>query len=194
MTRELEVCVRCSSCEPLLDRYIEGTLTPRQMIDVGAHVRDCANCRELLEEVKVIDGLLATTSVPDLPENFTFAVMAEVNSMPAPRARAHPVWSFLVLYSTAAWVAAVAGMAITRTSPAVVFEFIARAFAKAGAGAGAFAASVSHALSPSSPSLAELGFGVLLLDIVIAAAFAVLYFVVRPRVVARFASVPEIIQ
>jgi hypothetical protein len=73
-------------------------------------------------------------------------------------------------------------------------EFIARAFAKAGAGAGAFAASVSHALSPSSPSLAELGFGVLLLDIVIAAAFAVLYFVVRPRVVARFASVPEIIQ
>jgi anti-sigma factor RsiW len=190
---EREVRVRCSSCELLLDRYLEGTLTPRQMIDVAAHVRDCANCRELLEEVKVVDGLLFTTGVPELPENFTFAVMAEVNSLPAPHARAHPVWSFLVLYSAAAWVATVVAMAITRTSPAVVFEFIGRALTNAGAASGGFAASVSSALTHST-ALAAFGFGALLIDAVLAAAFAVLYFVVRPRLVARFASAPEIVQ
>lgn len=186
--------MRCSSCEPLLDRYIEGTLTPRQMIDIAAHVRDCANCRELLDEVKAIDALLFTTSVPELPENFTFAVMAEVNSLPAPHARAHPVWSFLVLYSAAMWVAVVVAMAITRTSPSVVFAFMAHALAKAGVASGGVAANLSHSLTHTTPALAAVGFGVLAIDIALAAAFALLYFFVRPRVAARLASVPEIVQ
>lgn len=184
----------CSSCEPLLDRYIEGTLKPRQMLDITAHIRECANCRELLDEVKIIDGLLSTTHVPELPENFTFALMAEVNAMPAPRARAHPLWSFLALYSAAAWVALVAGMAIARISPSAAFHFVVTALAKAGVASGAFAGAVSATLTHTTPALAAFGFGVLFLDIVIAAAFAVVYFVVRPRLAARFATVPETVQ
>ena len=183
--------MRCSSCEPLLDRYIEGTLTTRQMIDIGKHVSACADCRALLDELKVVDALLFTTDVPDLPENFTFAVMAEVNGMPAPRVRAHPVWSFLALYSAAAWVAAVAGMALSGISPKTVVTFIASALGKAGSVSGGVAAGVSHSLSHTIPALAAFGFGVLIIDIAIAGAFALLYFVVRPRVLARLASVPE---
>lgn len=187
----MEVRVRCSSCEPLLDRYIEGTLTPRQMIDIGKHVNACADCRALLDELKVVDGLLFTTEVPHLPENFTFAVMAEVGAMPAPPARAHPIWSFLALYSAAAWVAAVAGMALSGISPKTVFTVIASELGKAGSLLGGVAAGVSHSLSHTVPALAAFGFGVLIIDIAIAGAFALLYFVVRPRVIARLASAPE---
>ena len=182
--------MRCSSCEPLLDRYIEGTLKPRQMIDISAHLRACASCKVLLDELKAIDGLLATTRVPELPENFTFAVMAEARTLPAPRARQHPVWSFLALYSAAAWVAAVLAMVITGTSPAAVFGAVSSMLARLGVLSGGVSASVSQGLSHVTP-LAAFGAGVLAIDFAIGCAFAVLYFVVRPRLAARLASIPE---
>jgi len=183
--------VRCSSCEPLLDRYIECTLNPRQMRQVAAHLRSCESCRALLDELRVVDGLLFTTTVPELPENFTFAVMAEVNSMPAPHARQHPVWSFLALYCAAAWVAAVLGMAYTGTSPRTVLLAISGGLNFAGHAAAALASTVSQGMAHTMPGLAAFGFGMLFLDIVVASAIAVIYIVVRPRLAARLASVPE---
>lgn len=183
--------MRCSSCEPVLDRYLEGTLPPRQMLLISAHLEQCARCRELLDEVKVIDALLTTTRVPDLPENFTFAVMAEVGSMPAPRARQHPVWSFLALYSAAAWVASVIAMAVTGTSPQALAATAAAAMHQAGLATGTFGSSISHSITHSTPGLAAFGFGVLTIDVAIACAFALVYFVVRPRLAARLASIPE---
>jgi anti-sigma factor RsiW len=183
--------VRCSSCEPLLDRYVEGTLSPRAMIAISEHVRACDSCRDLLEELKNVDGLLATTRVAGLPENFTFAVMAEANAMPAPRARQHPLWSFLALYSAAAWVASVLAMVLTHTSPGAALGTLSNALAHAGIVSGAVSANVSHGLSHFVPALAAFGAGVLVIDVAIACAFALLYFVVRPRIAARLASVPE---
>ncbi|MGA7570105.1 MAG: zf-HC2 domain-containing protein, partial [Candidatus Aquilonibacter sp.] len=72
--------MRCSSCEPLLDRYIEGTLTPREMTRVTAHLHACPHCESLLTELRVVDALLATTAPMELAPNFTFAVMAEARS------------------------------------------------------------------------------------------------------------------
>jgi anti-sigma factor RsiW len=183
--------VRCSSCEPLLGRYLEGTLAAPKMIAISAHLRACESCRALLDELKAVDGLLATTGVCDLPENFTFAVMAEARTMPAPRARAHPIWSFLVLYPAAAWVAAVVAMVLTATSPRTVLGAISSGLSRAGVISGAFAFSLSHSLSHVTPMLAALGAGVLVIDVAFAAAFALLYFVVRPRVAVRLASVRE---
>lgn len=183
--------VRCSSCEPLLDRYIEGTLTPRQMIDITAHLRECTSCSELLREVKVIDGLLATTREPVLAENFTFAVMAEVRAMPAPRARQHPIWSFLILYPAAAWVAGILAMVLTGTSPSAVIASMSNALARIGVVSGGVSAEFSHSLGHFTPTLAAFGAGVLVIDVALGCAFALLYFVVRPRLVARLASVPE---
>jgi anti-sigma factor RsiW len=174
----------------LLDRYLEGTLKPAQMRAIGEHLRSCEHCRGLLEEVKMIDGLLATTRVPGLPENFTFAVMAELNSMPAPRARQHPVWSFLVLYSAAVWAAAVAGMVLTGTGPGTVIAMLGSALNKAGIASSTFSSALSNGLTHTMPGLAAFGFGVLLIDIAMACAFALLYFVVRPRLAARLAPVP----
>ncbi len=183
--------MRCSSCEALLDRYVEGALKPRQMADVTAHVRGCSNCRALIEELKVVDALLVTTRTPELAENFTFAVMADVQALPAPRAREHPFWSFLALYSAAAWVATIAGMALTGTTPNAVLTLVAMGLSRAGVVSGSFAANVSHGLSHTFPSLAAFGIGVLLVDIAIAGAFALLYFVVRPRLAAQLAPSRE---
>ena len=183
--------MRCSSCEPLLDRYVEGTLPAPQMIALSAHLRQCEPCRELLEELKAVDGLLATTRVFDLPENFTFAVMAEASTMPAPRPRQHPFWSFLVLYSAAAWVAAVLAMLLTGTRPGAVLAAVSAGLARIGVSSSAFSATLSHGLSHAVPTLAALGAGVLAIDFAVAGAFALLYFVIRPRLAAQLASIPE---
>lgn len=183
--------MRCSSCEPLLDRYVEGTLAAPRMIAVSAHVRECDSCRALLDELKAVDGLLETTRVFDLPENFTFAVMAEAAALPAPRPRQHPFWSFLVLYSAAAWVAAVLAMVLTGTGPGAVIAAVSGGLARVGVLSSSFSSILSHGLSHAVPTLAELGAGVLAVDFAIACAFALLYFVVRPRLAARLASFPE---
>jgi anti-sigma factor RsiW len=164
---------------------------PRQMAAVGAHVRDCARCRTLLEELKAVDGLLFTTREPELPQNFTFAVMAELNTLPAPRARQHPVWSFLALYCAASWVAAVAAMAISGTSPGAVFSFLSPALSRAGVISGGFAASASQGLTHTAPALAAFSIGALFIDVTIAAVVGLLYFTLRPRLAARIASSAE---
>ena len=77
--------MRCSSCEPLLDRYVEGTLTPREMARVTAHLRSVRTAKRCLTELRVVDALLATTAPVELAPNFTFAVMAEARTAPDPR-------------------------------------------------------------------------------------------------------------
>lgn len=179
--------MHCSSCEPLLDRYLEGTLPPRMLAAISAHIAKCEECTALLNEVKVVDALLFTTTVPDLPENFTFAVMAEVREMPPVHAPAHQVWSFLAIYSAAAWVAAVLAMALTGTRPQAVLAFLAHA-------AGAVSATVAHFfnIAPhATPTLAAFGVIVLMLDAALAAGIAVVYFGLRPRLAAAIATSRE---
>ena len=180
--------MRCSSCEPLFDRYLEGTLTPREQSEVAAHVRSCSRCALLLEELKVVDALLFTTNTPELPVNFTFAVMAETRSLPAPKWREHRIWSFVALYVTAAWVAAIIGIAISGAKPATI-----------GAAAAGGASNVAHALGAGfagigqgAPALATFGIGVLFIDLTLAAVVALLYFVVRPRLAAHLAAAREV--
>ena len=117
--------------------------------------------------------------------------MAEVNALPAPRRRQHPVWSFLALYSAAAWVAVVLGFAMTGTSPVTIVGALSVALTRAGMASSAFGASLSQGVGTTAPALAALGFGVLAVDAAIAFAFGLLYFVVRPRLAARFASISE---
>src|ERR1700752_4100334 len=98
--------MHCSSCEPLLDRYLEGTLTPRQMARVREHVNRCAHCASLLTELRVVDALLATTRPVELAPNFTFAVMAETRATPMHAAPRFPLWGALSAYIVAAWLLA----------------------------------------------------------------------------------------
>ena len=179
--------MRCSSCEPLFDRFLEGTLTPRELSEVATHVRLCAHCALLLEELKVVDALLFTTQAAELPLNFTFAVMAEARTLPAPKWREHRIWSFVALYVTAAWVAAIIGVALSGVSLAKVAGAVA-------GGADDFARAIGAGFAgvgQNAPALATFGAGVLFIDLALAAVVAVSYFVIRPRLAAHLASVSE---
>lgn len=101
--------MRCSSCEAHLDRYVEGTLPHARMALLRTHLQDCASCSAMLEELRVVDALLATARRTEPAANFTFAVMAEVRSMPQPKPR---TWRRTLLlgaaYVVAAWIVAIA--------------------------------------------------------------------------------------
>jgi anti-sigma factor RsiW len=182
--------MHCSSCEPLLDRYVEGTLAPRRMIEIRRHVESCESCRGLLDELNVVDALLFTARSPELPVNFTFAVMAEVGAMPPPRRIHHPFWSFVAIYPAAAWVATIIAIAVTGANPARLLASAGAVLAQLGNAAGSFDATLAHNLSHSMPLLAAFGFGVLAIDAALAAAVAAIYFGVRPRVAAILGRAP----
>ena len=178
--------MRCSSCELLLDRYVEGTLSPHQMLRMSEHVKRCTACAGLLTELRVVDALLATTAPVELAPNFTFAVMAEVRGTSIARNRSRSAWSMLAFYLIAAWIAISAGVA-----------FFGHRIAAIGAGAEAFRGSLSHgfdaiagtahALGPATPAVVGIVTVVLALDIVLALAIVLYYSSIRPRLSASLA-------
>ena len=153
--------MRCSSCEILLDRYVEGTLPPARMAAVSRHVRTCTSCERLLTELRVVDALLATTKPVELAPNFTFAVMAETHAIAAPRRPARAPWRVLAVYVTAAWLVACAGSLLGLSG--TVRSVVAPLFAGA-ANALAAAAGVAHGLAGTVPAALALSLGVLAVD------------------------------
>ncbi|HYL26431.1 MAG TPA: zf-HC2 domain-containing protein, partial [Candidatus Nitrosotalea sp.] len=95
--------MRCSSCEPELDSYLEGTLSPREAAAVAAHVRACRSCDALLGELRVIDALLETARVPGVAARFTDAVVSATQQTPVRKPRRLPFGAGLLLYVAIAW-------------------------------------------------------------------------------------------
>lgn len=93
----------CNSSEALFEGFLEGELVPRERAALLAHVDACTACRGLLEELRVVDALLLEPRAVCLAPNFTFATMAEVRALPAPRVQRPPVLAFTVSYLVAAW-------------------------------------------------------------------------------------------
>jgi len=173
--------MRCSSCEPLLAEYVDGTLTPRRMADVAKHVHACSACSALVDELKVIDALLATTQPVELPTNFTFAVMAHVRSMPVPQRRGLSVWVAAAGYLVAAWGIAAAFYVARGTAAFVAVE---RALAPLDVAWNAFSAALSGAAHAVAPNAAALGLTVgtvLALDAIALVGLFYFYRSVRPR-------------
>jgi len=179
--------MRCSSCEPLLADYLEGTLRARRMAVVARHVHGCADCTALIAELKVVDALLATTTPPSLPENFTFAVMAHARSMPVPTRRLMPLWMAIAGYLLAVWLL-VGGWFLLRGTGAIAA--IGHALAPFGAGLMALADAglgAGHAIAPSAVAVGAILSGVLLLDVLALAGLFYFYRNVRPRRLASSA-------
>jgi anti-sigma factor RsiW len=101
--------VSCSSCEQRFEAYLDDTLLPVQRAQVITHVNACGRCRGVLDELRVVDALLAAPRSVELPENFTFVTMAEVRSVPRPHVSHAPTFAYLVSYLVAAWLLIGAG-------------------------------------------------------------------------------------
>ncbi|HVT90920.1 MAG TPA: zf-HC2 domain-containing protein [Tepidisphaeraceae bacterium] len=59
------------SCErsEQVQAYYDGELPASQRATVEAHLADCFDCRELLNELKRVSGLLLSVPLPELPQS-----------------------------------------------------------------------------------------------------------------------------
>jgi anti-sigma factor RsiW len=95
--------VTCSWCEERFERFLDGDLSDAERARLLRHVDGCAGCGGLLEELRVVDGLLLTPSAVELPADFTVATMADVHALPLPQARRAPITATLVAYIVGSW-------------------------------------------------------------------------------------------
>jgi hypothetical protein len=102
--------VNCSWSEERFEGLLDGTLLPAERGRVLAHVDACDACRSLLEELRVVDALLLAPRAVDPAPNFTFATMAEIRTLPAPRRRRPRIAAYVVCYVVAAWLVIGAGV------------------------------------------------------------------------------------
>lgn len=179
--------MRCSSCEILLDRYVEATLSAKQMLAVSKHVQSCTSCASLVTELRVVDALLSTTKTVELAPNFTFALMAEVRTMPAPSMRKLSMWAVLSFYTVGAWIAVITAMLTFAPHLGVLSSFALRARSSIGEAIDAIGGT-AHAFGPSAPFVAAFVVTVLAVDVALAAALILFYRNVRPRLAAQLAT------
>ena len=107
--------MRCSWCEPLLDDYLEATLSPRQMREVAEHIDSCPSCGTFLQELRVVDALLWTVRPPgSIGSDFTQTVVSATRGAHPQRVNRLPLWAPLLAYLALAWVAV--GFAATRAA------------------------------------------------------------------------------
>jgi anti-sigma factor RsiW len=179
--------VRCSSCESLLDGFVEATLEPVHANAVAAHLRDCTACGELHRRLRIVDALLMTVRAPDLQEDFTAHVMARVRTLPAPQPLQKPFLPLAAFYLVAAWIATVAALALVRPGA----PMSATAFAHLTGGLLQALGQGMHALWPIAPVALSVVVSVLAIDALLFAAVVVFYRSVRPRLTAYLATPAE---
>lgn len=177
----------CSSSEDLFEAYLDGTLLPAQRARLLAHLAGCGACKGMLDELRVVDALIASPRHVELPENFTFATMAEVRSLPRPQVSPVPVYAYLVSYLVAAWLLIGAGFLL---APSTM-----RAFGEIALDASASVARVFGVVGHAGARIAG-DFGLLgtvlgtaiVLDVAVVLALVVGFTVVRPRLAEHLRS------
>ncbi|HET9031008.1 MAG TPA: hypothetical protein VFN49_12615 [Candidatus Aquilonibacter sp.] len=172
--------MRCSSCEVLLDRFVEATLPARKMAAVSSHVKTCATCAELVNELRVVDALMATTKPVELPANFTFALMAEVRTTPVTIQRRLSVWAFLTFYLVAAWIVLSGAFTLFGARASSLQQF-AQAAGSAAAEVLSVLTGIAHGFGSSAPVIVGVVSLVLFVDVLLAGALIFFYRSVRPR-------------
>lgn len=180
--------MNCSSSEALFERFLDGDLTPRERMSLLAHIDRCTPCREVLEELRVVDALLLTPRDVRLAPNFTFATMAEVRAVQAPQTRRAPVLAYLVSYVVAAWLIVAAAFVLSPQAMrvlAVTFLALVASVMDAFGGVGHVLARLS---GHDGTAVGTIVGGVLLLDITLAVVLGAALVYVRPRLAERLRS------
>ncbi|MBV9103116.1 MAG: zf-HC2 domain-containing protein [Candidatus Eremiobacteraeota bacterium] len=173
--------MRCSSFEPLLDDFIDGTLPPLKNAHVLRHVERCQHCRGLLEELRVIDALLLTPRQLEPVANFTFKTMAEVRSMPPPHVHRTPALRVVLAYLVFAWVAIAAWLVLGGESSRATLAFLAKAAMQDGAGISTLAHAAARVFGVATPDVGVAMIAVLIFDLLLAAVVLAVHAVMRPR-------------
>jgi hypothetical protein len=141
----------------------------------------------VLDELRVVDALLASPRESALPENFTFATMAEIGSLPRPHASPAPVFAYLVSYLVAAWLLTGAGFMLAGSAMRALGETALDVGAQFAHIFGAVGRAGADVVRDFGSLPAFLGAAVAL-DVVLVLAMIVGVSVVRPRLAERLRS------
>jgi len=175
--------MRCSSCEQLLDAYLEGTLPLRKARLVNAHLRACQECSALLKELRIVDALLATAHPPNVAPDFTAAVVSATGAaQPTTAPRRVPIWIAFTLYLAAAWTLA----ALLAFRSRELLAFAGTLLQAQGRDLVAFDAAV-RAVAPATPLAAAAMTAVLLIDLLLLCAIFYGYRRLRLRIAPTLA-------
>ncbi|HEY1681851.1 MAG TPA: zf-HC2 domain-containing protein [Candidatus Tumulicola sp.] len=174
----------CSSCESLLDRYVDGDLDRRQAAWVARHLDGCPSCERLHRRLRTVDALLETTRPAELAPDFTFDVMGRIRELPAPAIVARPWWILLGIYLLAGWAALGVALLELRTGAAANAGSALHAIKNALGAVG----SVAHSLSTVTPFAVSAVVLMLTIDVLLFAILAVYYRKLVPRLAAHLAA------
>jgi len=83
----------CKKIHPLLSLYLDGSLSPREAAQVAAHLKDCADARRELEDLKRLREVMVALPEPKPPHDLHQRIMAKVQGRPLPLPR-RPFWVF----------------------------------------------------------------------------------------------------
>jgi len=180
--------MRCSSFEPLLDEFVDGTLPVATHARVAAHVESCASCSALLAEFRVIDALLLQPRQLEPVPNFTFAVMAEARTMHVPHVSRFHTLPVLGIYLAFAWAVIGFFFVLGRSAAHGVLAYLGNVFSGAVTSFAAVAASTSHLLGASAFQLSAAMVAILGFDLVAVAIAVMGVTLLRPRFALRRAS------
>jgi anti-sigma factor RsiW len=104
--------VTCSWSEERFERYLDDDLTAAERTRLLAHLDACDGCRSLLDELRVVDGLLLQPRPIEPPVDFTAATMADVRALPPPQPPRSPLPAYLTCYVIGAWALIGAGFVL----------------------------------------------------------------------------------
>lgn len=171
----------CSSSEALFEAYLDDTLVPAQRAKLLRHLSGCGRCKGVLDELRVVDALLAGPRQVELPPNFTFATLAEVRSLPRPHVSSQGfVAAYLVSYLVAAWLLVGAGFLLAGSAMRALGETALDTSAQLVHTFGAIGSAGARVAGDFGSLTAFLG-AAIVLDVAVVLALVVGFTVVRPR-------------
>jgi anti-sigma factor RsiW len=178
--------VTCSWSEERFERYIDGNVIGAERDRLLAHVDECTSCRGLLEELRVVDGLLIGPRAVELPSDFTSATMAGVHALPEPVAQKPCVAAWLVSFLVAGWALIGAASLIMPTTMLAAGAATVRLSRDVLPAMGAVGHALMHLGSRGNLSTwTAAAAGVVFADCVVVVALLVLLRIARPRFAER---------
>jgi hypothetical protein len=180
--------MNCSSAEALFDRFLDGELSSGQRSGLVTHIDTCGVCRGVIEELRVVEAVLAEPRGVRLAPNFTFATMAEVRALRVPHHRRPPLRAYLVSYLAGMWLLCGAAFLIAPQSMHALGGTtlaVARDIADA---IGAVGGVIGRVFGRGGNVLSACLGGLLALDAIVLVGFGLALRYVRPRLVERLRS------
>ena len=176
--------MHCRFSERHLDAYVEGTLGPRQRALVSAHLASCARCAALVDEFRSIDALLLSPRKLEPAENFTFKVMAEARAIAGPRRSHVPPARVIVSYLIFAWCSNGVFFRFGDGAARGAWSALRESLAQSGENLNALSRVTAHVLGPNTLRITTAMSALILLDVALLIAVAVLAYAFRRRATA----------